>query len=102
MNHVLKGKTNKLKALCKKHHVLSLSLFGSAAGSYTHDNSDIDFLIRFKPSLSLLNYADNYFDLLESLTLLFNKKIDLVSEKALKNPILIEEINKTKIPVYEF
>jgi hypothetical protein len=29
------------------------------------------------------------------------RKVELVSSKSLKNPILIEEINKTKISIYE-
>ena len=91
----------KLKMLCKAHQVNSFYLFGSAAKKTAKQTSDLDFLVRFSPNIPLLDYADNYFDLLDKLKELFNRDIDLVSEKELRNPILISEINQTKIPIYE-
>jgi predicted nucleotidyltransferase len=79
----------------------SIALFGSAANGDFDNSSDIDFLVNFSDSVELLDYADNYFNLLENLEKLFNRSVDLVSEKSLKNPILIQEINKSKIPLYE-
>lgn len=83
------------------HKVESISLFGSAATGSFNKNSDLDFLVRFSSSINLLDYADNYFDFLEALKKVFNRNIDLVSEKSLKNPILKNEIDTTKISIYE-
>jgi predicted nucleotidyltransferase len=47
-----------------------------------------------------LDYADNCFSLLEKLQNLLGKKIDLVSQKSLKNPVLIEEITRSKVDLY--
>jgi predicted nucleotidyltransferase len=97
----IKNNMSKIQALCKSHNVISFSLFGSAARNEMKDNSDFDFLVRFSTDVQLLDYADNYFDLLFQLEELFQRKVDLVSEKSLKNPILIQEINNSKISLYE-
>jgi len=89
-----------IRELCKSHNVESLYLFGSAAKGTFSKSSDIDFLVRFSESIELLDYADNYFDLIEKLQMLLKRDIDLVSEKTLKNPYLIQDINTSKIALY--
>ncbi len=90
-----------LRDLCKTYYVENLFLFGSAVKDKFNKDSDLDFLVNFSSELELLNYADNYFDFLTELQQLFGREVDLVTENSLKNPILIQEINKTKVPVYE-
>jgi len=90
-----------LRDLCRAYYVENLFLFGSAAKNKFTEESDLDFLVNFSSELDLMNYADNYFDFLSELQQLFGREIDLITEKSLKNPILIQEINKTKVPVYE-
>ncbi len=89
-----------LKMLCIKHHVGRLFVFGSAVYPSFRPDSDIDFLVSFK-KINLEDYADNYFDFKFSLEDLFKREIDLLEEKALKNPYLIESINLSKQLVYE-
>lgn len=98
---IIKKKLKQIEILCREHKVASFALFGSAANGEFNNSSDIDFLVKFSNSVELLDYADNYFNFLENLEKLFERPIDLVSEKTLKNPILIQEINKSKIPLYE-
>lgn len=98
---LIKKNLQKIRTLCQDHNVDSFALFGSAARGDFDSASDIDFLVRFSTTVELLDYADNYFNFLENLEKLFKRPIDLVSEKSLKNPILIQEINKSKIPLYE-
>lgn len=98
---LVKNNIKSLTHLCKTHGVESFYLFGSAAkGTYTK-KSDLDFLVKFSKSVNLLDYADNYFDFLEKLKKLFNTNIDLLTESSLKNPILINDINSSKIALYE-
>lgn len=97
---LIKQNIQQIEKLCKEHKVDSFALFGSAINDTIDKSSDIDFLVKFSNSIALLDYADNYFDLLEKLEMLLRRPIDLVSEKSLKNPILIQEINKSKIPLY--
>lgn len=100
MIKLIEGRLNEIIALCKVHRVKSIALFGSAAKGSMHENSDIDFLVQFSDEIDVLDYADNYFSFLEQLENLMGKKIDLVSRKSLKNPILIEEIDRTKVDLY--
>jgi uncharacterized protein len=89
-----------LKMLCMKHHVGKLFVFGSAAKDSLNAESDIDLLVSFK-EIRLEDYADNYFDFKFSLEDLFKRDIDLLEEKAIKNPYLIQSINSAKQLVYE-
>jgi uncharacterized protein len=92
-----------IRELCKKHHVKSFYLVGSAAKekSFT-EKSDVDFLYRFrKEDIEETDYADNYFDLLFELQDILNRKVDLVAEEKMKNPYFIESINKDKQMIYE-
>lgn len=100
MIKLIEDRLNEIVALCKTHRVKSIALFGSAAKESMHENSDIDFLVQFSDEIDVLEYADNYFSFLEQLENLMGKKIDLVSKKSLKNPILIEEINRSKVDLY--
>jgi len=100
MNELIQNKLDKIIAVCKKHHVEAISLFGSAAKDVMHKGSDIDFLVKFSDDIDVLDYADNYFSLLEQLQGILNRKVDLVSGKSLKNPVLKEEIYQTKIDLY--
>ncbi len=75
-------------------------LFGSAAkGNFTKD-SDLDFLVQFSDKVGVLDYADNFFSLVEALEALFERRVDLLTISSLKNPILKEEIEKTKVMLY--
>ncbi|WP_339658989.1 nucleotidyltransferase domain-containing protein [uncultured Polaribacter sp.] len=89
----------RVKTLCKKHKVEKLYLFGSATNNTFTDESDIDFLVKFNISdLSL--YFDNYISFKENLSKIFKREVDLVEEQTLKNPILINSINKSKELIY--
>lgn len=100
MVKLIEDHLNEIIALCKSHSVKSIALFGSAAKESMHENSDLDFLVQFSDEIDVLEYADNYFSFLEKLEKLMGKKIDLVSKKSLKNPILIEEIDRSKVDLY--
>lgn len=88
-----------LKSLCEKHHVDKMYLFGSSLSSNFNSQSDIDFLVRFKP-IDLAQYFENYMDLKDNLKSLLGREIDLVEEQTLKNPILINSIDKSKQLIY--
>lgn len=85
--------------LCESHKVDKLYLFGSATNDSFNENSDIDFLVKFKP-FDLKDYFTNYLDLKEQLKKTFNREIDLVEEQTLKNPYLIKSIDKNKSLIY--
>ena len=100
MIRLIEDKINDIIVLCKEHNVTSIALFGSAAKESMNENSDIDFLVLFSENIDVLDYADNYFSLLEKLEALLGKKIDLVSKRSLRNPVLIEDIDRSKVDLY--
>ena len=89
----------KIKTLCKKHKVRKLYLFGSATNENFTENSDIDFLVSFN-KFNLALCFENYMALKDKLSKLFKRDIDLVEEQTLKNPVLINSINKNKELIY--
>lgn len=100
MVELVKNNIAEIIALCKTHSVKSISLFGSAVSASMTEDSDIDFLVQFSEDINLLDYADNYFSLLEGLKTILNRNIDLISVKSLKNPILKQEIYRSKVDLY--
>ena len=88
-----------LKRLCTLYNVEKMYLFGSILNSNFNKDSDIDFLVKFK-SIEISTYFDNYMDFRENLEKLFGREVDLVEEQTLRNPILINSINKSKELIY--
>ena len=89
----------KIKALCSKHKVSRLFVFGSVLTEHYNQSSDIDFVVDFS-DVDIYNYADNYFDLKISLENLLNRQIDLLEEKAINNPYLRKSIDSSKQLIY--
>ena len=50
--------------------------------------------------VDLEDYADNYFDFKLSLEDLLGREVDLLEDKAIRNPILRKNIDKSKRLVY--
>ncbi len=89
-----------LEELCRRYHVRSLFLFGSAArDDFDPSRSDVDFLVDFD-SLPAGGYADAYFGLLEGLEALFGREVDLVALSALRNPYMRADIERTRTLLY--
>ena len=88
-----------IKELCSKHKVKSLFVFGSVLNNSFNEESDVDLIVDID-SNDPIDYADNYFDLKFELQKIFNKEIDLLEQKSLKNLILKKEIEKTKVLLY--
>ena len=88
-----------LKRLCTMYNVEKMYLFGSALNSNFNKESDVDLLVKFK-AIELSKYFDNYMDFKEKLENLFGREVDLVEEQTLRNPILINSINKSKELIY--
>ena len=97
MNPIVENSLTQIRSICAAHQVDEAHLFGSQATSTFQPESDIDILVKFSEAIKLLGYADNYFTLKEELEALLNKEIDLVSQRSLKNPVLIQEIERTKV-----
>lgn len=88
-----------IEILCQKNNVKTLHVFGSVLTSRFSDESDIDLIVDID-TLDPLDYADNYFNLKFALEELLNRQIDLLEQKAIKNPYLRESIDNSKNLLY--
>lgn len=91
--------TPNIAALCKQHKVSKLFAFGSALTNRFNNESDIDMVVDFQ-DVDLVEYADNYFSLKDSLSRLFGREVDLLEDKAIRNPILRKNIDNSKLLIY--
>lgn len=97
---ILRPRRDALAAICRRHHVRRLELFGSAAaGADNAGHSDLDFLVEFAapPPAS---YADTYFGLMEALEQLFGRPVDLVVASTIRNPYFRADVERTKTLLY--
>jgi len=85
--------------LCKSHKVKSLYAFGSVLTDQFNSDSDIDLIVDFQ-QLDVLDYGDNYYDLKFSLENIFKRSVDLLEEKAIKNPYFRKAITQKKQLIY--
>lgn len=90
---------DRINALCQKHKVSKLFVFGFVLTNNFKESSDVDFLVDFA-NIELYDYADNYFQLKNSLEQLLQRPIDLLEDIALKNPYLRKSIDASKELVY--
>jgi predicted nucleotidyltransferase len=88
-----------IETFCREHNVRSLYAFGSALTSDFKESSDIDLLVNFD-QVDPANYFDNYIAFKNNLEKTFHRKVDLLEEQALKNPVLIRSINRNKKLLY--
>lgn len=87
--------------LCENHHVKFLYAFGSSVNTnFNEASSDIDLLIEIqnddpiKRGEDLMNIWDKFEDF-------FQRKVDLLTNASIKNPILRRNIDSTKILIYD-
>lgn len=96
---LLEKNISSLIAACERHQVLELYAFGSILTNRFNKDSDLDFLVSFDEPDPFI-YAEHYFDLKFELEALFNRKIDLLEAKAIRNQTFRNTIDKQKKLVY--
>jgi len=89
-----------IESLCKKYDVRRLDVFGSAvSGEFDPRRSDLDFLIEFN-DFTVHNAADRYFEFLSDLESLLGRKVDLISDKAIRNPYFRSSVDAERVNLY--
>ena len=91
---------NILNQLCLDNKVKSLYAFGSVLTNHFNSESDIDLIVDIDAT-NPLEYADNYFNLKFALQDLFNRDVDLLESKSIRNDFLCQEIDNTKQLIYD-
>jgi uncharacterized protein len=90
---------DQIQKLCKSYKVKTLYSFGSVNTNRFSAESDVDLMVEFDTN-DPIEYTDNYFDLKFELERILNRSIDLLENKAIKNPFLRERIDKSKVLIY--
>jgi predicted nucleotidyltransferase len=93
--------SNDINKLCKHHKVKRLYAFGSVLTNRFSKLSDVDLIVDFD-KIDVDQYADNYFDFKFSLQEILKHPIDLLEEKAIKNPYLKKAISQKRQLVYGY
>ncbi len=101
MHSIIMERRAELAALCRKYNVARLEVFGSAARGEDFDpaGSDADFLVEFLESNDL-RPLEEFFGLKSALTALLERPVDLVEPAAIKNPFVLEGVNRARELVY--
>jgi predicted nucleotidyltransferase len=101
MIELVSQRKRELIDLCRRFEVERLDLFGSAAsGSFESESSDLDFIVSFG-SPTPGTYLDLYLDFAEALESLFQRPVDVLTEKAIRNPYFRRSVELTRQPLYE-
>ena len=79
---------------------LSSESGGSLPGAFVPATSDLDFVAEFVGTHNA-GYPDRYLDFAEALERLFNRRVDLLTERAIRNPYFRTEVERTAQVIYE-
>ena len=96
---IIDSNINEIEKLCLENKVKMLYAFGSVLSDAFNNKSDIDLVVDFD-IIAISEYADNYYNLKFGLQKLFNRQVDLLEHKAIKNPFFLQHLNQQKRLVY--
>lgn len=92
---------HEFRALCQSHSVKMLYAFGSSVTStFNEQLSDIDLLVEIDDDDPIERGA-KFMTLWDRLEEFFHRKVDLLTDSSIKNPILRKNIDATKILIYD-
>lgn len=91
---LLKEKREEVLRIAAKHGARNVRIFGSVARGEADRESDVDFLVEMGPGRSLFDLGG----LLADLEALLGCKVDVVTEKGLKDRIR-ERVLREAVPV---
>jgi predicted nucleotidyltransferase len=97
--NLLQNYKKEITILCKIYKVKSLYAFGSIVTDKFNPESDVDLIVDFQ-QLDVLDYGDNYYNLKFSLEAIFKRSVDLLEEKAIRNPYFLKTLNQNKKLIY--
>ncbi|MDR9416810.1 MAG: nucleotidyltransferase domain-containing protein [Gracilimonas sp.] len=89
----------KLKKACEEFGVRKLYVFGSVAAGLADEFSDIDFLVEFQRD-DFEGAFDQFTGFKRTLEEIYERPIDLYSQKKFRNPVFKEEVDASKSLIY--
>lgn len=94
---------NLIRNICKKYRVRRLYVFGSILTDKFNEQSDVDFSVDFDRdtiSREELDWADLFFDFIHELEMTLKRRIDVVVDDHISNPVFRKELDNTKQLLY--
>lgn len=101
MSSALEKNKSKLAEVCRRFGVRRLEVFGSAVREdFDPTESDFDFIVSFADKTPG-TYADRYFDFAAAIEKLLGRRIDLLTERSIRNPYFRREVEAARQIVYD-
>ncbi|HRK54304.1 MAG TPA: nucleotidyltransferase domain-containing protein [Cyclobacteriaceae bacterium] len=98
---LLREKHSDFVDLCRSHKVDKIYAFGSSiTDHFDPEKSDIDIVVKIdidEPA----DRGEALLSLWDKLEILFQRKVDLLTEDSIRNPYLKANINRTKRLIYD-
>jgi hypothetical protein len=92
----IRAKRDAIYEIARRHKAERLWVFGSCARKEERQDSDVDFLVQFAPHTNAFDYVR----LQDALSVILNRKTDIVDESVLENePRLSREVLRERIAV---
>lgn len=98
MSDRLKVSLDAIAQFCHRWNIVEFALFGLVLRDDFRPDSDVDVLVTYEPSYRLT--LSDLLDMQEEIEHLFNRPVDLVEKKLLKNPYRRSNILKTYRTIY--
>jgi predicted nucleotidyltransferase len=83
IDEVISSKRDAILALAEQHGAYDVRVFGSTARGEARPDSDIDFLVEFKPGFGLIDRIA----LMQDLEALLGRSVDVVRERSLHDRV---------------
>jgi predicted nucleotidyltransferase len=101
IHDLIKYRLSDFNKICQRFNVGHLYAFGSSTtDQFDLSESDIDLLVEIDLS-DPIERGENLIKLWDSFENFFNRKVDLLTESSIKNPVLRKNIDQTKILIYD-
>ncbi len=75
---------DQIRAICRKYGVAELAVFGSVLRDDFGPDSDVDFLVTFRPDTDFGPWMTRFFELQDELAAALGRPVDLVDRKAIE------------------
>jgi hypothetical protein len=99
---ILKKNLARMTDACRRYGVTRLSAFGSAARGDDRDGkSDVDLIAEFGPTADGRGIADRYLDFAEEAERVLGRKVDLLTENSIRNPVFRSQVEADRKVLYE-
>jgi predicted nucleotidyltransferase len=94
------AKKYEVERICAETRVAKMWVFGSALREdFDPGKSDLDFVVEFDES-DAPGISDRYFTLVEHLEKIFQRPVDLVTSRSIKNRVFAESVKSSIRPIY--